>query len=268
MTTLRTGCVAIAGVLVFLVYRWSSYPGSWASMFSVEYAGPRAALASRRRTLRRAERASRGRRNAAARDVEQAESAYRDAVDAAERLVASLRQDTPGSRVTGLGRIAVHEHAVRVFDEDGPLDATGRHRTPAGGASTDLPLVGLTVTCTAAHEPSGMSLTLTSESGTTVQVDYPDAEYPEPNVRQFALDAANAAVRARAAQTGRAERIARAEAELAEARGATQDIEAARERRREVTAAENSDSTVSTARAALAEQWDTWETITGHRPGR
>ncbi|MEU3962217.1 hypothetical protein AB0F42_20785 [Streptomyces buecherae] len=268
MAWVRTLGWIVAVSLGIVAYRWASYPGSWAAMFGAEYAKPRGELRRLREELTDARRASAHRLEAATERLRQVRAAYQAEVAGAERRLRGLRDPAPGSRVTWLGRIAVHEEVLRLFDEDGPLDETGRHRTPASGPSTDLPLATLTVDCVPSDEPAGMCVTLAAGTSVPYEVCYAHREYPEPNVRQFVSDVRSAVARARDAQAARERHIAAAEADLAAARAATEDVDAARTRVEWVKAAERVDPDIARATDALDEQRDRWQAITGRRPWR
>ncbi|WEV26327.1 hypothetical protein OYE22_14810 [Streptomyces sp. 71268] len=268
MAWVQTLSWVVAVSLGVLACRWASYPGSWVAMFGAEYAKPRGELRRVREELTAARRASAHRLEAATERLRVARAAYQAEVDGAERRLRSLRAPAPGSRVTWLGRIAVHEEALRLFDEDGPLDETGRHRTPASGPSTDLPLATLTVDCAPSDDPPETCVTLTSGNSVSYEVGYAHREYPEANVRQFVSDVRSAVARAREAQAAREQHIAAAEADLAAARAATEDVDAARTRVERVRTAERVDPEVRRAADALEAQRDRWHAITGRRPWR
>ncbi|MET7640806.1 hypothetical protein [Streptomyces sp. NPDC005438] len=258
--------LGVVFLTVIAVRQWVLYPGNWNEMFGEEYAAQRRALARRRLELRRAERSSSRHRAEAVAKVERAKRAHRALIRSHEELVRSLREREPGDHVTALGRVALHEHALCVYEEDGPLDEETGHRAPASGQGTYMWLADLTVECEAVDSPRETHLVLRAETERRVQVTYHHTEYPERFVRGLVVDIQHAITRAQKAREQRQREIADAELRLEEVREDREDIDIALTELKQVEAEEAVNPAIPRARAARETQRNEWETLTGRRP--
>ncbi|MFF4234219.1 hypothetical protein [Streptomyces sp. NPDC001820] len=229
------------------LWRLFRYPGGWEYAFHKEHREERKALEDARGAVRELRRTARSETWRARAAVKRAEWAYRRRVRRAESELEQLRTPDRGARVEQLGGISLHEHTVLVADEE-------------------LPLAGLQVRFELARSAHVSYVYITQPDGRERMERYEGKEFPEAAVRRFSVQIQNAAVAANRLQERRAGDICTLEAELREARKATEPIVVAQERLEKTRARHGSDLKLPQARAALDDARNVWQDLTGRRP--
>ncbi|MEU2982570.1 hypothetical protein ABZ678_38230 [Streptomyces hirsutus] len=214
------------------VWQLVRYPGGWAYAFHEEHREARKALEDARDVVRKLRRSARRETWQALIEAKRAEWAYRRRVRHAESELEQLRTPHRGARVEQLGEVTLYEHTVLISDDE-------------------VPLVGLHVRFELARSTHVSYVYLTQPDGRERMERYGGKEFPEDAVRRFSVQMQNAAVAANRLQEQRAGKIRALEAELREARKATQPIEVAQERLKKTRARHDADVKFPQARAAL-----------------
>ncbi|MFE4695958.1 hypothetical protein ACWCPD_35070 [Streptomyces sp. NPDC001935] len=240
--------VAVTALGVWWVlWRLVRYPGGWTYAFHEEHREARRALEGARgavRALRRAARREKWRAHGA---VKRAEWAYRRRVRRAESELERLGTTRRGARVEQLGEITLHEHAVVVGNDE-------------------VALAGLKVRLEPGRLKATSYVYLTQPDGRERMERYAGADYAEDAVRRFAVRIQNAVAAADRLEEERVGSIRAVKAELREARSATDQVEAAKERLEETRARHDADVRLPKARMALDDARSTWHGLTGRRP--
>ncbi|MFF3896418.1 hypothetical protein ACFYY3_25235 [Streptomyces sp. NPDC001812] len=229
------------------VWRLVRYPGGWAYAFHEEHREARKALEDARGAVRELRRSARREKWQALAEVRRAEWAYRSRVRQAESELERLRTPHRGAQIEQLGRIILYEHTVLISDDE-------------------VPLAGLHVRFELARSTYVSYVYLTQPDGRERMERYDGKEFPEDAVRRFSVQIQNATVAADRLQEQRADNIRALEAELREARQATEPIEVAHERLEKTRARHDADLTLPQARAALDDARNVWQGLTGRRP--
>ncbi|AJF63350.1 hypothetical protein [Streptomyces vietnamensis] len=239
--------VVVALGVWWTVWRLVRYPGGWAYAFHEEHREARKALEDARGAVREL-------RNTALREtwqartaVRRAERAHRRRVQRAESELERLRDPHRGALVEQLGAITLHEHAVLISDDA-------------------VPLAGVRVRFELARSTHVSYVYITRPDGREHMECYEGEEFPEGAVRRFSVRIQNAAVTENRLQERRAGDIRTLEAELREARKATEPIQAAQDRLDKTRARHKDSLELSRARAALDDARDAWRDLTGRRP--
>lgn len=225
------------------------YPGGWKFAFAPEYDGARSDLDSARSAVRGLERAAQKELADARGAVDAAASAYRRRVRNAEERVAYMSDPGRGGYRDELGALSLYEHVLAVSTDD---------------FSGDLPLHEIAVRSD--HTRMASHLYLVGPDGRQHLVTYAAADIAEERVRKFVVDVHNAIAAAKSFQLDRPARLRQAKADLHQAENDTSEHEKARLRLEEVTARQNADLRISTARQDLAAAHDRWQELTGRRP--
>ncbi|MFC7885137.1 hypothetical protein ACFUVV_25160 [Streptomyces sp. NPDC057376] len=229
------------------VWRLVRYPGGWAYAFHEEHREARKALEDARGVVRELRRSTRREKWQALAEVKRAEWAYRRRVRQVESELERLRAPHRGERIEQLGRITLYEHTALISEDEVPL--AGLHARFELSRSTHVSYVYLT-------QPDGRER----------MERYDGKEFSEETVRRFSVQIQNAAVAVTRLQERRASEIRACEAELREARKATEPIEAAQERLEKTRARHDADVKLPQARAALDDARSVWQDLTGRRP--
>lgn len=254
--------------LAFVAWRWVRFTANWKDwryFLGAEHQDKRDALDRCRAELRKAESARERRQDDAESELRRAQRDYKRDVREAERKLRSLRQTKAGAQVAILGRVALHEHVLRVYHAEGVLDENGQ-RAPASGSRTNYPLDELTIECFPASTAPEIHLTIEPHNERGELVHYAASEYPERQVKEFAMGLNYAVNQAQAARPQTELDIAQAEEELDAAREATEAVDQARARYKDVVAEEASNPTIPRARTALEDGGEVWKGHTGKRP--
>ncbi|MER5842729.1 hypothetical protein ABT099_20930 [Streptomyces prasinus] len=229
------------------VWQLVRYPGGWAYAFHEEHREARKALEEARDVVRELRRSARREKWQALAEVKRAEWAYRRQVRHAESKLERLSTPHRGARVEQLGEVTLYEHTVLISDDE-------------------VPLAGLHVRFELAHSTHVSYVYLTQPDGRERMERYDSKEFPEDAVRRFSVQIQNAAVAANRLQEQRAGNIRALQAELREARTATQPMEEAQERLEKTRARHDADVKLPQARAALDDARHVWQDLTGRRP--
>lgn len=252
-------------VLLLVMLHWFRYPGPWVYTFGVENQGKRDALDRCRAGLREAKSASKRRQNDAERVLRRAEQAHQRDVREAEKQLRSLRQAHPGPQVAILGRVALHKNVLRVYKTEGALDEDG-NRAPASGLFDDYQLDELVLEHGPASTEPEYHLEIKPHAQKPQLVHYLAREYPEREVKQFAMQLQYEIDQAHAARHQKELDIAQAQEELDAARGETEAVDQARAQYKKVIAEEENNLAIPRARAALDDCYEVWRSYTGLRP--
>ncbi|MFF3547527.1 hypothetical protein ACFYXD_37560 [Streptomyces platensis] len=239
--------IVVALGVGWVVWRLVLYPGGWAYAFHERYRADREALGDARAAVRELKGTARRELWQAQTAVARAEKAYGSRVSRVEAGLQQLRTPNRGDHVDRLGQIVLHEHAVVVGDDE-------------------VPLAGLHVRFDLARSTHVSYVYLTQPDGQRRLERYAGEEFPEDTVRQFSVRLQNAAVTANHLQALRENDIRKLEAELREAREATEPVQTAREWLEETRTRHGSAPQLPKARAALDEARDAWQELTGRRP--
>ncbi|MGW4026698.1 hypothetical protein [Streptomyces sp. NPDC005009] len=228
-------------------WRLVRYPGGWAYAFHEEHRETRKALEDARGVVRELQKSARREKWQALTEVKRAEWAYRRRVRQVESELERLRTPHRGERIGQLGRITLYEHTVLIFDDE-------------------VPLAGLHVRFELSRSAHVSYVYLSQPDGRERMERYDGKEFPEETVRRFSVQVQNAAVTVNRLQERRAGKIRVREAELRNARKATEPIELAQERLERTRARHDADVKLPQARAALDDARNVWQGLTGHRP--
>lgn len=229
------------------VWRFLRYPGGWAFAFHEKHREARRALDEPRRAVRELRRTARREKLQALAAVKRAEWAHRRHVRQCEAKLERLRTPHRGARRQKLGRIILFERAVLISNDE-------------------VPLAGLQVRFELSSSARSSYVYLTRPDGRERLERYEGKQWPEDTVRRFSVRIQNAAVAADRLQKRRAGRIRALEAELEEARRATEPIASAQERLASTRARHDADFTLPQARTALDDARSVWQGMTGRRP--
>ncbi|MCX5450272.1 hypothetical protein [Streptomyces nigrescens] len=240
--------VVVALGVGWLAWRLAQFPGGWAYAFHEQYRADREALEGARGAVRQLNGTARREVQQAQTAVTRAEKAYRSRISRVEAELQQLRMPSRGDHVDQLGQLVLHEHALLIGDDE-------------------VPLAGLQVRFDLARSTHVSYVYLTPQPDGRERLErFAGDEFPEDSVRQFSVRIQNAAVTANQLQALRDVDIHKLEAELREAREATEPVETARELLEEMRARHGSDPQLPKARAALDDARDVWQELTGRRP--